>query len=227
MLDRASGRSTSRTAWILGRSRRLRESSSVRRHWRGARISNRRERLRKRKRHRSRGGFLCRLRPLWAVVEQSKERAIHASHAPLVADLGPIRPPAGRLPAPITEWSGMPAANEQGRRPWRPSHSGRAKSRILGLLRVCETSVNKALKNLISVERDFARQASSAREGTTEKRIGGGDFSLGAQQKISPFFPPCRRRGRDRPAALDLDVGLVDAPTQRAKRFHRFSNSGT
>jgi hypothetical protein len=43
-----------------------------------------------------------------------------------------------------------------------------------------------APNSLISVECDFARQA-LALERSTEKRFGGGDISLGAQQKVHCF----------------------------------------
>ena len=49
-------------------------------------------------------------------------------------------------------------------------------------------------------------------EGTTEKPFGGGDISLGAQRKIHRLSHLVDGAIEINPAALDLDVSLVDAP---------------
>lgn len=77
---------------------------------------------------------------------------------------------------------------------------------------LCEKFTRRTVRSLISVECDFARQASLTRERTTEKRFGGGDISFGAQQEVHRFPRLVNGTVEIDPTALDLNVGLVDAP---------------
>jgi hypothetical protein len=49
---------------------------------------------------------------------------------------------------------------------------------------LCEDFTRPTMRSLISVEREFMGQAPMARERPTEKRLGGGHISLGAQEEI-------------------------------------------
>jgi hypothetical protein len=65
---------------------------------------------------------------------------------------------------------------------------------------------------LIAIKRDGARQPALALERPLEKRFGGRDIPLGAEQEIDRLSLSVDRTIEVSPAALDLHVGLVDAP---------------
>ena len=75
-----------------------------------------------------------------------------------------------------------------------------------------EEFTRRPMRSLISIERDFVRQATLARERPPEKRFGGGDISFGAKQEIHSFSRLVDGAVEIDPTPLDLDVGLVDAP---------------
>jgi hypothetical protein len=88
----------------------------------------------------------------------------------------------------------------------------------------------RSMRSLISVERDFVRQTASARERTTAKLLGGSHVAVGAQEEIDCLPGLVHGSAEIGPATLDLDEVLStrhDLPSGRAKRLHRFSNSGT
>ena len=91
-----------------------------------------------------------------------------------------------------------------------------------------EEFTRRSTRSLIAVVRDLLRQTTLAVERPTKKRFGGSDVSASAEP-VDGFSGLVDDAVEIRPTTLDLDV--VSSTRQeltnwRARRFHRFSNSG-
>ncbi len=88
----------------------------------------------------------------------------------------------------------------------------------------------RPMRSLVAIKRDRAWRPPLVLERSPEKRLGGRDIPLGAEQEIDSLSLLVDRAIEVSPVAFDLHVGFIDrqeAPARHAKRFHRFSNSGT
>ena len=70
----------------------------------------------------------------------------------------------------------------------------------------------RPMGSLVAIKRDGARQPALALERPPEKRLGGRDIPLGAEQEVDRLSLLVDRAIEVSPAAFDLHVGLVDAP---------------
>ena len=70
----------------------------------------------------------------------------------------------------------------------------------------------RPMGSLVAIKRDGARQPALALERPPEKRVGGRDIPLGAEQEVDRLSLLVDRAIEVSPAAFDLHVGLVDAP---------------
>jgi hypothetical protein len=75
-----------------------------------------------------------------------------------------------------------------------------------------EEFTRRSMRSLIAVERDLPRQSTLALERPPEKRFGGCNIPLGAEQEIDRLSFFVDSAVEISPATLDLDVGLVDPP---------------
>jgi hypothetical protein len=77
---------------------------------------------------------------------------------------------------------------------------------------LAEKFPRRPMRSLVTIKRDGARQSALALERPPEKRLGGRDIPLGAEQEVDRLSLLVDRAIEVSPAAFDLYIGLVDAP---------------
>jgi hypothetical protein len=88
----------------------------------------------------------------------------------------------------------------------------------------------RPMRSLVAIKRDRAWRPPLVLERSPEKRLGGRDIPLGAEQEIDSLSLLVDRAIEVSPVAFDLHVvssTRQEAPARHARRFQRFSNSGT
>ena len=89
----------------------------------------------------------------------------------------------------------------------------------------------RPMRSLVAIKHNRAWRPPLVLERSPEKRLGGRDIPLGAEQEIDSLSLLVDRAIEVSPVAFDLHVEVSstrqEAPARHAKRFQRFSNSGT
>ena len=88
----------------------------------------------------------------------------------------------------------------------------------------------RPMRSLVAIKRDRARRPPLVLERSPEKRLGGRDIPLGAEQEIDSLSLLVDRAIEVSPAALDLHVGFIDPPgsaSSACEAVPALSNSGT
>ena len=89
---------------------------------------------------------------------------------------------------------------------------GRPDLALIAIEMFAESLFGRAMRSLVTVERDLMRQSTLASESSPEKCLGGRDIPLGAKQKIDCLALVVDCTIKISPTPFDFDVSLINAP---------------